>query len=75
MSLDPHLWASLEAHGLSQEHMEMLLRLLVLQKNGSWAWHFQHGSLGQCDLRVTFGSRRAEVVGVCEALVGPLTGG
>jgi hypothetical protein len=67
--LDAHLWEQLEAHGLSQEHLEMLLRLLVFQKNGSWAWHFRHGSLDHCDLRVTFGPRRVDVVGASEMVV------
>jgi hypothetical protein len=69
MSLDPALWEALEQHGLSQEHLEMLLRLLVLQKNGQWTWHIVHGSLGQCDLRLTFPSRRAEVTRVCESIL------
>ena len=69
MSLDAKLWEQLEHHGVCQEHLEMLLQLLLLQKNGSWSWHFQHGSLGQCDLRVTFGARRAEVARVCAAVL------
>jgi hypothetical protein len=67
--LDPQLWEALEAHGLTQEHLEMLLRLLVFQKNGSWGWHFRHGDLDHCDLRVTFGARRADVVEARKAVV------
>jgi hypothetical protein len=68
MSLNPHLWESLEAHGVAEEHLELLLRLLALQKNGSWTWHFQHGSLWQCDVRLTFAARRTEVTRVVGAL-------
>lgn len=67
--LDREVWEALEAHGLTPAHMEMLLRALELQKNGSLAWHFVHGSLTQCDLRVTFSSRRAEIARVCEAVL------
>jgi hypothetical protein len=69
MSLDPQLWEALEAHGLSQEHMEMLLQMLALQRNGHLSWHFVHGNLTQCDLRMTFPSRRAEVSRVCGAVI------
>jgi hypothetical protein len=67
--LDVRVWEALEAHGVTEEHMEMLLRLLMLQKHGTWAWNFQHGSLGQCELRVMFASRRADVRRVCETVL------
>jgi len=67
--LDRRLWDNLEAHGVTEAHLELLLRTLELQKNGSVAWHFVHGTLTQCDLRVTFPSRRAEVTRVCAALL------
>lgn len=69
MSLDPAVWAGLEAHGVTTAHMAMLLQALEVQKNGSLAWHFVHGNLTQCDLRLTFASRRAEVARVCEAVL------
>jgi hypothetical protein len=69
MSLDPALWDDLQTHGVNEAHLTMLLHLLMLQKNGSWTWHFQHGTLGQCDLRLTFASRRAEVIRVCESIL------
>jgi hypothetical protein len=72
--LDAHVWEALEQHGVTEDHMTMLLRLLVLHKNGSWAWNFHHGTLDQCDLRVTFGSRRSEVSRVCEALADEASG-
>jgi len=67
--LNHEVWDALERHGLTPAHLEMLLRALELQKNGSLAWHFVHGQLSQCDLRVTFASRRAEVARVCEAVL------
>jgi hypothetical protein len=69
MSLDHEVWDALVTHGLTQAHMEMLLRLLEVQQNGQWTWHIVHGSLGQCDLRLTFPSRRAEVSRVCEGML------
>lgn len=69
MSLDPQLWQALEEHGLTPAHLAMLLQALVMQKNGSLAWHFVHGSLTQCDLRLVFPSRRGEVQRVCETVL------
>lgn len=69
MRLDPALWEQLELHGLTQSHLEMLLQALTLQKNGSLSWHFVHGSLTQCDLRITFAARAYEVARVQEAVL------
>ena len=55
--LDQALWHELETHGVSTTHMEMLLRLLQLQKNGAWSWHFVHGQLSQVDLRLVSSAR------------------
>jgi alkylhydroperoxidase/carboxymuconolactone decarboxylase family protein YurZ len=66
--LDVHVWEALEAHGVTEEHMAMLLKLLAVQRNGSIAWHFVHGQLSQCDCRITFPSRRAELARVSEAV-------
>ena len=52
MEIDPHLWDALQAHGVTEAHLDMLLRLLQLQKNGAWSWHFAHGQLSQVDLRL-----------------------
>jgi len=67
--LDAQIWERLEIHGVTEEHLRMLACALELQKNGSLAWHFAHGHLSQCDLRVTFAARRAEVARVEEALL------
>jgi hypothetical protein len=61
MTLDAALWARLEDHGITVAHLELLLRLLELQRNGSLAWHFAHGQVSTCDMRLTFPSRRFEV--------------
>jgi len=61
MSLDPHLWDALERHGVTQEHLVLLLRFLELQRNGSWSWNYVHGNVTQCDARVVFPSRRLEL--------------
>lgn len=69
MKLDPALWTALEEHGLSEAHMAMLLRALETQRNGSLAWHFAHGHLTQCDMRVVFPARRGDVARVSEAVL------
>jgi hypothetical protein len=69
MKLDPALWAALEDRGVSLAHLEMLLRVLETQRNGCWAWHYVNGHLTQCDLRLTFPSRRADVTRVSDALL------
>jgi len=69
MSLDLHVWANLEAHGVTQAHLEMLLRALETQRNGSLAWHYSHGQLSTCDLRVTMPAHPGEVARVSEALL------
>ena len=48
----------------------MLLRLLQVQRNGSWAWHYVGGQLSQCDARLVFPARGYEVARVCETLLG-----
>lgn len=70
MPIDPHLWDALQAHGVTEAHLDMLLRLLQVQRNGSWAWHYVNGQLTQCDARLTFPSRGYEVSRVCDVLLG-----
>lgn len=67
--LDAHVWEALEAHGVTEEHLRMLACALALHKNGSLAWHFAHGHLKECDLRVLFAARPAEATRVGEALL------
>lgn len=68
MTLDPALWSALEDHGVCPAHLEMLLRALETQRNGSLAWHYVHGRLTQVDLRVTVPARSYEVARVSAAL-------
>jgi hypothetical protein len=70
MSLDAELWAELQAHGVREAHLLMLLRLLQIQRNGWWGWHYVHGMVEQCDARLVFPSREVEVERVSEALCG-----
>jgi hypothetical protein len=69
MKLDEHLWDALQAHGLSEAHLDMLLRALDLQRNGSLAWHFAHGQLCKCDLHLTFASRQRDVDHISEGML------
>lgn len=68
MSLDPHLWAQLEAHGVTSAHLDMLLHMLMTQRNGSWTWQYVNGHLTQCEARLVFPSRGYEVARVCDGL-------
>ena len=69
MELDPHLWDALQAHGVTEAHLDMLLRLLQLQKNGAWSWHFVHGQLSQVDLRLVSSARAYDVARITDALL------
>jgi hypothetical protein len=57
MLCPPELWTNLEAHGLTQAHLEALLRFLRCQQNGSFAWHGRQGQLEHCEVRVVFPGR------------------
>ncbi len=69
MPLDERLWDALQTHGLTEAHLEMLLRALDLQRNGSVSWHFSQGRLHTCDLRVTFPSQSYVLRTVTERLI------
>lgn len=69
MTLDPQLWDALQAHGITAAHLDLLCRVLDLQKNGSWSWHFAHGQLSQVDLRLVSSARSYDTVHVCETLL------
>ena len=66
MRLDPDLWTSLEHHGVTTAHLEMLLRLLQMQRNGSWAWRYVNGKLAGCEITMMIPARGTEVARVCE---------
>jgi hypothetical protein len=66
--LDPQLWEALEAHGVTHAHLEMLARLLEVQKNGSLSWHFVHGQVQQVETRLMVSSRRLDLLGATDAL-------
>ena len=70
MQIDPHLWDALQAHGVTEAHLDLLLRLLQLQKNGSWSWHIVHGQVQQCDLRLVTSARPYDVARVSDVLLG-----
>lgn len=67
--LDAHVWEALEAHGVTTAHLDMLLRLLDMQKNGSLTWHIAHGQLQQVDARLMVSSRRMDLLRASEALM------
>ena len=70
MQIDPHLWDALLAHGVTEAHLDMLLRLLQLQKNGAWTWHVAHGQLSQVDLRLVTSARAYDVARASDVLLG-----
>jgi hypothetical protein len=67
--LDAQVWERLETHGVTEEHLRMLACALELQKNGSLAWHFAHGYLSQCDLRLVMPSKSYELSRISEAVL------
>jgi len=67
--LDAHVWERLELHGVTEEHLRMLACALELQKNGSLAWHFAHGHLSQCDLRLVMPSKSYELARISDAVL------
>ena len=69
MSLDAQLWQQLQDHGIYEAHLRMLLRLLEVQRNGWWGWHYVNGQITQCDARLTFPSREYEVARVSDVLL------
>jgi len=73
MSLDQHLWERLEAHGLTCEHLELLLSLLELERNGSMTWHVVRGQLDQHELHVKVPARTREIRRVAHELL-PMLG-
>lgn len=67
--LDAQVWERLELHGVTEEHLRMLACALELQKNGSLAWHFAHGYLSQCDLRLVMPSKSYELSRISDAVL------
>lgn len=57
MPLDPRLWTALEQHGVSNAHLQALLKFLQCQADGSFTWHGRQGKLEQCELKVNFSCR------------------
>ena len=66
MRLDPELWSTLEEHGVSVEHLQMLLCLLQMQRNGSWAWRYVNGKLVGCEINMMIPAKGYEVARVCK---------
>lgn len=69
MKLDPCLWEALVEHGVTEAHLEMLLRLLRVQRNGFVAWRFVHGHLTQCDMQMVFPSRAYDIQKITETML------
>lgn len=73
MSLvDPTLWQRLEEHGLSTEHLDLLLAVLQLQRNGSFCLNYVNGHVEQADVRVVVPNRRREMARVSHDLKGSM---
>ena len=70
MAIDPHLWDALQTHGVTEAHLDMLLRLLQLQKSGALTWHVAHGQLSQVDLRLVSSPRGYDAIRASDALLG-----
>jgi hypothetical protein len=70
VNLNAHLWEQLHEHGVTEAHLAMLLRLLQVQRSGSWAWHYVNGQLTHCDVSLVIPARGYEVNRISEALLG-----
>jgi hypothetical protein len=55
---------------VNEAQLRMLLRLLQLQRNGWFGFHFGHGRVRECDLRMTFPGRDYEVERVSDGIAG-----
>jgi hypothetical protein len=61
MSLDPHTWQRLQNHGMSEEHLDMLLAVLDMRHNGSWTFHFVNGMVQQSEVRISVPKRSCDL--------------
>ena len=68
MPLDAQLWEHLQEHGVYEYHLRMLLRLLQVERQGYWGWHYAKGRVVQCDARFLFSAREEDVDQVSAAL-------
>jgi hypothetical protein len=58
MPYSPTLCAALEAHGVTQAHLEALLRFFACQQAGKFEWHSRgNGHIDHCELRLVFPSK------------------
>ena len=64
MSLDDRLWQRLQDHGVSEEHLDLLLAVLDMQRNGSFCLNYVNGHIEQADVRVTVPNRSRELARV-----------
>ena len=69
MQVDQAVWCELETCGLTLAHLDLLLGLLRLGKNGCVSWHFVHGKLVQNDIRVVVSNRAHDLQRVSEVLL------
>lgn len=69
MALNVQTLAQLEACGVTQAHLEALLRFLRCQANGSFAWHAHQGRLERCELTVCYASTAPVVARVSQVVL------
>jgi hypothetical protein len=60
MAVSPQLWTQLEAHGVTQAHLEALLRFARCERNGHFTWHWHQGRLTQCEVLLVFPSKQMD---------------
>jgi len=66
--LSPELWTQLEARGLSEAHLELLLSLLQVERPGHLKMDFVHGHIHQVNANIVVPSRRAPLSDLQEAV-------
>jgi hypothetical protein len=66
--LDPVLWANLEARGLSQDHLELLLSLLQVERPGHLKMDFVHGHIHQVNANIVVPNKHLPLSELREAV-------
>jgi hypothetical protein len=60
---------ALEAHGVTQAHLEALLRFFQCQQSGKFEWHSRgNGHIDHCELRLVFPSKPHCVTRIAEGI-------
>lgn len=71
MALNPRYWTELEAAGVHDEHLRMLVLMLRAMTNGRVIWHIDAGTVRKCEMSLFMHGKPEEVGRVGEMLLHP----